>query len=152
MELVALVFLGNSIIITFFYITDRELKFLSRQGIKQYEQIQLNKGKYLFIYYERKKGMITKCIYKRMIVYYIVYGAGFVVLFFLYIAKNDSLITLCCAILVFANIGLLPLAFPEPRLTPAQEKMRSDYMQKQREEYLRKRRERKQNKLKLKGK
>jgi len=151
-ELVVFIFMMQSGVLLYFYITEREMKFLSQIGIKQCEQLMLTKWKYLFVFSKRKEGIITKHAYVWMIAYYIVNGAGFVILFVLYIAKNDLLINVCFGVLLFANLGLLIFAIIQSRLTSVQEEMRSDYMQKQREEYLRKRRERKQNKLKLKGK
>jgi len=76
-ELVIVVFLMQFGTLTFYYIADRELQFLSKSGIKQYEQITLTKWNYLFVYYKRKEGLISKFILKCMIVYYITNGAGF---------------------------------------------------------------------------
>ena len=151
-ELVAFIFITQFVALVFYYSTDRELKFLARGGIQQHEQLTLTKWKYLFVFSKRKEGIITKHIFICMIAYYIVNGAGFAVLLFLYFSKNGPLIGFCCAFLVFANIGLLFILDTYPKLTPEQKKMRLDYMEQLAQEYKIKRQEKKQNKLKLKGK
>jgi len=126
-----LIFLSEFVVLAFIYITDRELKLLSQIGIKQYELLTLSKGKYLFVYYERKKGLITKPVFVCMITYYIVNGAGFIALFIQLIIENDSLIRESSTILIIGNLGLLfMVGIYTPKLSAEQKHVKWEYLYK----------------------
>ena len=142
-ELIALVFLGNFVVLISVYITDRELKSLSQIGIKQFKMLKLYKWKYFFIFSRRKEGIITKHAFMCMVAYYVINSAGFIALLIQLIIKSDSFITANCVILGFLNIGLLFLVVSQPRLNLEQRKQRFNYLQKLHEDYLRQKKEKK---------
>ena len=91
--------------LTALYFSDRKLKYLSKSGLGQADIFKLAKFKYLYIYYRRKEGLITKHAFLCMIAYYIINLTGFVAIIILYVSDNSSLLEVVC-VLVFFNIGL----------------------------------------------
>ena len=137
-ELIAIVFMIEPVVLLFVYIADSELKLVSRIGIKQTKLLKLHKWKYLFVFSKRKEGVITKHAFMCMVAYYIINSAGFIALLVQLMIKSDSFITASCVIFGFVNIGLLFLVVTQPRLSFEQRKQRFDYLQKRHEDYKKK--------------
>ena len=142
-EYIAIVLLIQILTLVFLYLTDMERKFFSRSGVKQCKLLTLKRGKYLFLFYERKGNIITKHAFICMIAYYIVNGAGFAALLIQAITGNDSFEKDIFATLIFANIGLLIVVVGgNPRkLTPDQNKEYWEYRMKLHEERKKQKRE-----------
>jgi len=99
------------------YETDRTMRLLSENGIRQYQTRPLGKWKYLFLIYKRKEGVITRYAFLWMVIYYFINGIGFFALYIQFITENPSFIRAITCIICFANLGLLYLSIYQPKIS-----------------------------------
>ena len=112
------IFTSQASALILLYIADRGLKLASKSRAKQVEMFALTaKHKYLYVYYRRKDGIITKYAFMCMIAYYIINVTGCIVLFAQYIMDNSSFPTPICVILIFANTILFIPSGSQPTLS-----------------------------------
>jgi len=105
--LIVLILLSQALALFLLYMSDRRQKYALKGGIKRVETFTLKKHKYLLVYYQRKKGIITKRAFIFMIAYYIINITGFIAIFVPYFLGNSSILLGTCCSLIFLNIGLL---------------------------------------------
>ena len=130
--LIILLFILQTIVLACLYVTDKRIKFISNSGVKQIKLLTLTKFKYCFVYYRRKKGLISRHAFVCMIVYYTLNFTGFFVMFLIFITGNISLLQTTCSVFLFLNIGLVFLVSLQPSLTFEQEITVKEYVDKER--------------------
>lgn len=119
--------------LVFLYVADRRLFFVSKSGVTQVKALKLLKThRYLFVYYKRKEGHITKHAFKCMIAYYIINAVGCAALFIQFFWANGSFIAATCSFIIMAHVGLIA-AVGTPLLNNEQQKMADKYIQDERE-------------------
>jgi len=134
-ELLVLVFLMQFVVLVFLYCTDRELKCASGIGVKDVEMLTLAKSKYLFVYYRRKTGIISKHALIRMAMFYLINFAGLITVLVQIAVGGASSLTITYSVFCILNMGLLVAVLPNYALNAEERKRMLDYHQKIHEEY-----------------
>ena len=106
--LIIIIFFNQFVTLAYMYSSDRRLQWLSDNGVEKTKMITLTKHKYFFVFYRRKRGLITMYIFKCMLAYYIINFWGVVAITIQYFAMNDIIIS--AAIVCGINLILLHIA------------------------------------------
>ena len=108
----------------FIYISDKDLKFVSEIGLKQIDMLTLKRGKYSFVYYKRKEGIITKHAFVCSIISYILNGVAYPIIFIPYITNMDLLLGLVIMMIFLLDFVLIIFVYSQPKLTFEEKEIR----------------------------
>lgn len=105
--IIVIILFAQFVTLVYMYVSDRRLQWLSDNGVEKTKMIALVKYKYFFVYYRRKRGLISKYIFRCMIAYYIINIAGVIAITIQYFAMNNTVIS--TSIVLGFNVALLPI-------------------------------------------
>jgi len=131
--LIGVIFFMQFIALILLYFADRGLKIVSKIRAKQVDMFTLTKSKYLYVYFRRKEGIITRFAFKCMIAYYAINISGVIAIFAPFIMGNSSFLMGACGFLIFAHIGLFVPIGSQPALNFEQKVMLERYFADERE-------------------
>ena len=140
--MMGITFFVQAIALTLLYFTDKELKRISKSGVKQVKMLTLTKSRYLFVYTKRKEGVITRYAFRCMIAHYLLNAVVLTALSLQLIFGVYSFVIYTCCIMLAVNVGLLAAASASPGLNEKQKALYNVYLSDEVEEKDRKIRKR----------
>ena len=130
---IGVIFFIQFIILVLLYFADRRFKIASNCRAMQVKMFTLEKNKYLYVYYERKKGIITQFAFKFMTIYYKINITGFLAIIVQLMIGNSPFLVMTCVILLFVNSVLVIPAGSQPSLDFEQRRLYNRYVLDERE-------------------
>lgn len=136
----------------FLHLVDLELKYCfqigENFGVRRVTQFKtLKRGKYLFLFFKRKEGIITRHAYMCMIAHYVINGTGLIASLIQIITENNSFTSGGGVTLAILNMCLLVVILArKPDLNKEEKKIYFEYRLKIYEEQKKRKREKREGK------